>query len=378
MNKIYFIQFYQTTLYKKDDLVVLHNGFSKLWDRCADMGEIIWVDDSAELPSIQMGTIYISTSLIKHFFIAHKYAIKNPHLNIIVGGPAVLLQLKPFFNLPNFRYTDKKLDEVLFNGNFGKERWHLELPSICNDKKIMYSYSIEERPYCYWGKCSFCNVPPKNYKSRQDDCEELYLPEIAHPQEQYIWLANTSVLPLQVENLYKNLPLRDNVYYRTYMRSDHLIIPQLKKSLALYGKRNFAFLIGMEIPTTSSLKKLNKGITVDEIVEFIRMVHQYGEKIIGCFIVEFPWLTNEELIEIEQFLKRIEPYRDVFIAVSYQPLHLDEGCVLNDTYIGEKVLHDGYLKNVSYKPVLTDEQKDMNVKLLNLYKSYGYFNLNGY
>lgn len=368
MSKIYFIQFYKTDRILFGDGLLLQNGFSKTWKLCDQIGEFVWVSGDEEIPRFDSGAIYISAYTSADVIKIHKYAKENPQVNITLGGPSTLKRIKNQYKLPNLKITSKLVEELLFpNVELTTDHWDLVLPKEIENSMIFYGYTLEDRPYCYWGKCSFCGYSKMPWGRSASDCSNFNPPDIKFDGMQSIWLASTAINARQLENLYKNIVYDENKIYRTYMRADKAIVDNLERILKTHGKKNFTFVIGVEFPSDKVLNYFNKGVTQENIIKLIKTIHDYGENCILCLITDVPGADESDLEAVKLFHENIKDYSSCISAKSIQPLFfMDDMEISNDfkgIRLGIKLAYEGD----GYFPLLLNEERRINDEITKIF-----------
>jgi radical SAM superfamily enzyme YgiQ (UPF0313 family) len=84
-----------------------------------------------------------------------------------------------------------------------------------------------------------------------------------------------------------------------------LLTPEVAKILRDHGCT--AVYVGAESASDETLKKINKGITVRDIIGCRKVAKRYGLEILLSFILGFPWEDREDVLRTIKFARRVRP-----------------------------------------------------------------------
>jgi len=370
MDKL-FIMFHKESknLFGLKGIQSFQNGFSHTWNNCKKQGDMIWLKHGED-PPITKGTIFVSTWYKADGLEAERWALENPNLNVVIGGPLLShYKINIGKELHNFKQIQKQnVEESL---NIPITNWNLEiLPGYDN---IIYSFGITNGIGCYWGKCSFCKY---HHKAIYREFENI--PMIDYPGHKYIWLHTFSMPSYMINEIYSKLPNRKDVSYITYMRADKKILNSLKK---VFNKpsiptENLMFDLGIEVPSNRMLKWMKKGTTVESYLELINFLCKKKCKLHFNLMVDWPNLTEEDVKDVENFLKNLKTIEghNTIVAKLY-PLQIvyDRPFIkeFRDILIQEK---NSFWNVNIFHVCLTEEQKSINNSLRNLYNNFPFSN----
>lgn len=342
-----FVQFYEV----KNKTLFLNNGFSSVWNLLKDRGEIIWIDSNIDdFPDV-FGTVYISCFYERDFSYIEEWVKNSPHIKFIVGGPAVsYMDFK--VEAPNF-YADKRNMFELLSVQPTSDMWNLELPKIESDN-VYYNYSLSFGNKCYWGKCNFCN--------RKSELEiDLIVKNIPilKPNHNIIWLNKLSITPKDISNIFPIL--KSQSYYSFFTRGDFGVLDSLKQ---ITITKKFRPIIGVEFPSNRMLSLMNKGITTESLFGVMELFLKNMCKVNITLIHGWPNLIEDDVIKVENFLSSLKPYKkQIDCSNHWLFCHNKENNTIPYTTKYGKTY---YLYKQNKK------QKELNNKVLGLYKSFGF------
>lgn len=85
--------------------------------------------------------------------------------------------------------------------------------------------------------------------------------------------------------------------------------------------------IGVESGDDETLKRIKKGITIQQIIEAKRILKKSGMKFSAFFMIGFPWETRKEINKTLSVARELDPYVAVFsVATPYPGTELYESC----------------------------------------------------
>lgn len=169
---------------------------------------------------------------------------------------------------------------------------------------------------CYWSRCRFCCQiwgEIVRYRSSQNVIKEL---------EELRNMGFGGVM--MVDDEFFSYKKRDfeicgglkrlDMSYRCLTRSD-LINEHVAKVAADTGC--VEVLLGIETGSPRILSAINKGVTIGQHENAIKLLKEQGIKVKGLFIVGLPGETRETIKETEEFIKRTKP--DICEFTIYTP-----------------------------------------------------------
>jgi len=368
-----FLQFYreEAYLYGNDMMINFNNGLSYVWDKIKDKGRFVWkeVDDTTEI--ITEGKIYASIWYTKNLRLLYDWAQKYPNLDVYICGPMVLhYDLSIGKELPNFHIVKEDAEDVFCGGK--TSTWNIEIPSI--DRPVGYSVGLVKGYGCYWGRCRYCKITGAlRYRNINR------VPVINHPYKKYIWLHVYSMPPECISKLYPTLENRDDVYYATYIRGDKYSTRALKKVIPKLNvdPKYLGFNIGIEFPSNSRLEYMDKGATVEDHLEFIKVASDNDIRLHFNFILGWKNTTVDEVRDVESFLNNLEKIsKPNTITANIYPLTIIEGRSMFTDYTADELEQfDTDYDIISAMPRLNDEQTKLNMEIKNLYHSFPFLKL---
>ena len=187
------------------------------------------------------------------------------------------------------------LDELIANDNTYKDYFkQMEMLDINEEISMLY----ESSRGCWWGehnKCTFCGVNGWNkhyrFKSADKVLSDITTILKAHPQITHIQMVDT-LMPRHyfkklVPALSEKFPHIDIFYEQ---RADLTLgeVLDLKLSVVNYTQ------VGIEALSTGLLKLINKGITAEQNIRFLRYARSVGLLIGWNLLTEIPNDTEEQ------------------------------------------------------------------------------------
>jgi anaerobic magnesium-protoporphyrin IX monomethyl ester cyclase len=174
--------------------------------------------------------------------------------------------------------------------------------------KAMSVFSSRGCPY----RCIFCAVGNSQYLVRRSD---LVVDEIEHWKEKFgirainFYDYNLTVNPSRVKELCLEL-IKRKVGVQWWCESRVDIPLELLGLMSEAGCRWVS--IGVETGSPEVLKKISKGITYEQVINFIDKCKRLGIGITMLFMVSHPDETLKDLNETNTFIKRVSSKVDYF------------------------------------------------------------------
>jgi hypothetical protein len=315
--KTVFLQFFkeESYLYTENFIVNYLNGLSYVWNELKNKGEMIWKHVDDETTIITEGTIYASVWYTKSLRILYNWAKQFPKLEVYVCGPLILhYDLSFGKDLKNFHVNRQNAEDLLCNGKISD--WNIEIPKTTGS--IGYSVALTNGIGCYWGKCRYCKIiGPLKYR----DIDKI--PVIEHDGLKCIWLHTYSLPPHFIKKFYPQFEDRDDVRYATYVRGDKHITKALKETIPLLSvdPKYLGFDVGIEFPTDKMLQYMDKGTTVEEYLNFIKVAASNDIQLHFNLILGWKQTDYDDLKGFEYFLNELsKSSKPNSITVNIYPL----------------------------------------------------------
>lgn len=183
------------------------------------------------------------------------------------------------------------LDDISFNENSYNDYFRqLKVLNILDESKISFLYETSRG--CWWGehhKCYFCGVNGwgKKYRHKSEQRVKSDLTKMlkAHPNVKRVQMVDT----LMPNNYHKQLISsikRDFPYLSLFYEQRANLNLEQVKNLKLCGI-NYTQ-VGIEALSTELLKLINKGITAEQNIEFLRYAKSVGLLIGWNFLTGIP------------------------------------------------------------------------------------------
>ncbi|MFP4256578.1 MAG: radical SAM protein [Desulfobacterales bacterium] len=373
----------------------LANGFSDTHDLCRSRGELWWVEHepesekwymektytSRELP-VEKATVYVSASYINHLYQAYVWARMYPGINFVAGGPVAAARgcdaetWEPLYfevskdaQLPqNLTITGKSVENLFGVPDFSGT-WRLDLPEdfVSPQDPVYISYTLDNG--CYWGRCIYCNIkeaPRELFRQRKKIGFEFA--ELDHPGRKIVRLNTGSITPKYIKDVLANLPVREDLEYRTFMRCSAAENRALAKVLAKREEKfpELTLGIGIEFPSDRMLAYMDKGITTEDILETLGLCKRYGIKVNGNMILGWGNLEDRDLRDMERFLESMP--EDSLTSVQLRWLYAHPHTGIHRQYQGEpEFLGPFYL---GFRVNIPQRQKRLNSEAVRLIRDF--------
>ena len=274
------------------------------------------------------------------------------------------------FNLNNLPLINRELTNFSRYG----EKWKKFSP---------FAYTMAGRD-CWYGKCSFCSW--RNlYRDFRVRAPENLLDEIGFLIEKHSvrevfddtgtfpkgeWLAEFC------EGMIKK-GYNKKIVFSCNMRFDQLN----EKAVKLMKRAGFRKLkLGLESANQETLDRLNKGLTVDDIIQGSIQASKAGLEVHLTIMVGYPWETREEhlnTLKLAGYLmnKGYANMLQATVLVPYPGTPLYYDCLKNDWFKIDSADYDKY--DMSYA-VLNSEDMDSKEIVDMCNKTYRLFTSPGY
>jgi hypothetical protein len=391
MNKTdtFFIQFYSKT---KSGWYDLSNGFSDTWDLCGRHGNFLWMEHEADndrwydektyrdrpLP-FDKGNAYISASYINHLYQAVVWAGLYPNIKFIVGGPVASercvehdgwnsVHFKVEKDLPSNLFITGQSVESLFNVPEFSGKWKLVLPDMVpQNSRIYFSYTLEN--LCYWKKCPFCSIAQhttEHFRKRRHIGMEFK--DIDYDGHKIVRINTGSITPEHIRSVIPNLPIRDDMEYRFFMRAAKAEAAALQKVIEqLNGNIPDCTLgFGIEFPSERMWRRLNKGTQTDEVINTLDLCRNHGFKVNANVILGWNGLIEQDLRDLEFFMDSLA--ENAVTTLQLRWLFAHPYTTISDEYEGaQNPLKLGPF-NCGFNVMINDAQMALNMEAAKIIK----------
>jgi len=378
-----FIQFINERISPRYSSYCLGNGFSDTWKFCKNLGDFYWatapkhtelkqMNDfpiAEDLP-ISSGNIYVSCFNVVNLFLVYQWAIRYPKIKIVAGGPAVGSILYNQKQIPpNLQITDQSVEEYFRIPNLTQE-WGLELPNTLKENdQVMFSYSTNNT--CYNKTCIFCSHD-WSYKKRIKN-NLKYEFDGLFPNNKIVFFPCPSSTQNFLLNEFPNFPTTDDYYVLLFIRPDQIInniLPEvLNKRKEKNNKPKLILALGIDFLSERMLKYIRKNHTIQDAKNTLHIISKYKVDCLVTTIVGWPNLIEEDLYQVEEFLKMPE------IKNAQWFLNQLQAKVNTYIYDHEKNLFKGKPHNigpfcVGFDLELTKKQRQLNDQVRQLFRTY--------
>jgi len=214
---------------------------------------------------------------------------KDNNGNVILNEPEPVLKMN---NIANMSYNGINFNEYM--------RENLSLD-------VMLSKG------CYWGKCVFCSLAPKYKKYRIKTPQKAVsdLKELIKDSDKTftVRFQDDSLHPLYLDRLADEIIKADiHINYFIFARFEKEFTKELFEKLYKSGLRSIFW--GLESGSRTVLKKMNKGIELDNVFDILKNSYETGIYNLSGVIADFPGETLDEYSETLAFLEKIKKYTD--------------------------------------------------------------------
>jgi len=247
-------------------------------------------------------------------------------------------------------------------------RWQLYAYDNGNFKYKPGTYTYAGRD-CWWGKCTFCVwdhtlYPPGNFRMHSP---ERMLDEVGHLIENYDIkeiFDDCGTLPIgawlkkfcrgMIERGYNK-----RVKFGCNMKPGHLN----QEEYDLMGEAGFRFILyGIESGNQKTLDRLDKGGTVQDIEDSLRMAKQAGLEPHITVMIGYPWETHEDSQRTVDFARRLfkKGYVDTLqgtIVVPYPGTPLFRECQEKGWLLTEDWDRYDMRESVMKNPITSEEAR---------------------
>jgi len=329
-----FLQFFkeESYLYTENFIVNYLNGLSYVWNELKNKGKMIWKHVDDETPIITEGIIYASVWYTKSLRILYSWAKQFPRLEVYICGPLILhYDLTVGKELNNFHINRQNAEDLFCNGKVSE--WNIEIPKTTGP--IGYSVALTNGIGCYWGKCRYCKIMgPLKYRNTDR------IPVIEHDGLKCIWIHTYSLPPHLMKKLYPQFEKRDDVRYATYVRGDKYITKALKETIPMLSidPKYLGFDIGIEFPTDKMLQYMDKGTTVKEYLDFIKVAASSDIQLHFNLILGWKQTDYDDLKAFEYFLNQLSKVsKPNTITVNIYPLTIVQDRKIRSDYTIDEI-----------------------------------------
>ncbi|MBA7679813.1 hypothetical protein ES703_88117 [subsurface metagenome] len=401
MGDILFLQFYNKT---KSGYFDLCNGFSDTYDLCKSKGDFYWTEheiyrtkwyldetyENRELP-INKGTVYISAIYMNHLYQSYIWAKEYPNIRFIVGGPIaaerridengwhpVYVKVDSYDMLPsNLEITGRSVEDWFEVPNFSG-KWQVDVPEfVPDDSRVYFSYTLDNG--CYWRKCVFCNIAlhaREVFRKRKDMKYEFE--DMEHCGHKIVRLNTGSITTKYIREVLPELPRRDDMEYRLFMRPAKAENTALKEVLSEYGGK-FPKLIlgfGMEFPTNRMLRYIGKGCNTDEVLEFLRLCYGNRIHVNANFILGWNNLIEDDIRELKNFMDSVP--ENSITTFQMRWLFAHPHTKVHDTYKGKAIKLGPFYEG--FRTEINEKQMELNREagdIIGQYSSIKHYKVEG-
>ena len=229
-------------------------------------------------------------------------------------------------SLPNPKSTNKDMEDLLFPDfdDFFIQRYQANLP----EEKL--SMMVETSRGCWWGQkqhCTFCglNADSMNFKHKSS---KKAMAEFEHLVERYGHITKTiavvdNIIPMEYLKGFL-VELRDSdldldIFYETKanLKKDHI---KLYKEAGLTSIQP-----GVESFSNRLLKRMRKGITGLQNIQFLKWCREYGLRPIWNYMVGFPgehYSDHLHQLSLMQTISHYYPPDISWVRIDrYSPFH---------------------------------------------------------
>jgi radical SAM superfamily enzyme YgiQ (UPF0313 family) len=308
---------------------------------------------------------------------SYVWAKEYPNIRFIVGGPIaaerridengwhpVYVKVDSSDMLPsNLEITGRSVEDWFEVPNFSG-KWKVDVPEfVPDDSRVYFSYTLDNG--CYWRKCVFCNIALHARDAfRKRKHMKYEFEDMEHDGHKIVRLNTGSITTKYIREVLPELPRRDDIEYRLFIRPAKAENTALKEVLSEDGG-GFPKLVlgfGMEFPTNRMLRYIGKGCNTDEVLEFLRLCHENKIHINANFILGWDNLIEDDISELENFMDSVP--ENSITTFQMRWLFAHPHTKVHDTYKGKAIklgpFYEGFRTEISEKQMeLNSEAGDI-------------------
>jgi radical SAM superfamily enzyme YgiQ (UPF0313 family) len=181
-----------------------------------------------------------------------------------------------------------------------------------------------------------------------------------HNGHKIVRLNTGSITTKYIREVLPELPRRDDIEYRLFMRPAEAENTALKEVLSESGGK-FPKLIlgfGMEFPTNRMLRYIGKGCNTDEVLEFLRLCHENKIHINANFILGWDNLIEDDIRELNNFMDNVP--ENSITTFQMRWLFAHPHTKVHDTYKGKAIrlgpFYEGFRTEVDKKQMALNRE----------------------
>jgi radical SAM superfamily enzyme YgiQ (UPF0313 family) len=213
-------------------------------------------------------------------------------------------------SIPNFSYLESG---TIKKSGVGPKKHISEYPLPYYDLRELKRYrkitpvSILISRGCRWGKCAYCEYP-RLYKRKQLKTPERAIDDLRQLVSRYpghkLWLA-CDMLDAKYVRKFCRLIIKEKIKFQwlAYMRVEPKFTLADLKMITEAGC--FWVNVGLESLDTAVLKRINKGYTADQAVDFLKMLGKSGIGAQVNMIIDLPGTTYRSALKQLDLLQSV-------------------------------------------------------------------------
>lgn len=228
---------------------------------------------------------------------------------------------------------------------------------------------------CGWANCVFCGWGKENIEISADELIKDFNDNKGSDGVK-LYCSGSLLDP-------KQFPLKFIKHVCKEMQDKELIIESrpeyvTEKTLELFKGVNLTIAMGLETADNKVLKKLKKGITIEQFAEKAGLIHKNGFKVKGYILVnppyDYPGLLDktisfgrehcDELVLINTFPHAKSELFDLWLRGEWQPLSEDEFYELTEKYEEVQLEPNNYYFVPKFPPSKRADLKGVGVEFI--------------
>ena len=342
---------------------------SKNWLNPNSITHGVWMDkylpSSIKTNNIVFFSSLFSPDVVFHSRYSHNIKQVNPIIITAIGGCAISSMNKEqidflslFFDYILIGHDVSSLVQIVLNSKMKPPKQcviekRIEPPKFAPNysllplSKLVTVYSGHG---CYYGKCRFCDYPTRSYqklvfrapKDVAFDINQIY--QLQPNIEDIVLTQDSYTKKYLIETTKEIKRYGGHIPFNLMMRAEHWISDELGEMLADSGCTDV--FIGAEALYDDILKVLNKGVTVKDIFNAIKVLSKYVDVTIGM-ILFVPGISKTSLINQFNNVEKLLPYLN---SIEPEVLTVVQGSefALNPLKFGIKLYETQNLLNDSW------------------------------
>lgn len=194
------------------------------------------------------------------------------------------------------------------------------------------------------GNCIYCLVPSLSgnkvrFRSPENVFKEIEECYYNHGIKNFFFRSDSFTIDADWVRRLCNLIINSDLYKKIEFTANSRVFPLKKETLEIMKKAGcFLVAFGFESGSEETMKKVQKGATVEHNRQAMKWAREVGLQVFGMFVIGFPWETKEHINQTKKLINEIKPdFIEINLALPFSGTKLHEMCK-EDKKINENVL----------------------------------------